>query len=344
MNILVTGGAGFIGFHVAKRLLSDGHRVTILDNLSNFNSRELKLARLAELGIDTARISPGIPLQGPGDLVFIQQDILDRDGLEQVWQAGPVDSVIHLAAVTGLGPSREQPVFFAENNIQGTVNLLDASRRHGVRHLLFTSSACVHGCHAHAPQREEDDVDRPMSIYAMTKRAAELACYSYAYTYRLPVTVMRIFTAFGPWGRPDSQPMTIARDIIEGKPISICNNGYLIRDFTYVDDIVDGVAIALTNPPIATRCNAAYALYNVGRGKPIPYRTFIQAIETALGKGATIVEDPASPELQGESIESYADTSRLEANLAYSPVWDYEESVPLFVDWFRQHYNKTFRY
>lgn len=206
MNILVTGGAGFIGFHVAKRLLSDGHRVTILDNLSNFNSRELKLARLAELGIDTARISPGIHLQGPGDLVFIQQDILDRDGLKQVWQAGPVDCVIHLAAVTGLAPSREQPVFFSENNIQGTVNLLDASRRHGVRHFLFTSSACVHGCHAHAPQREEDDVDRPMSIYAMTKRAAELACYSYAYTYRLPVTVMRIFTAFGPWGSPTRSP------------------------------------------------------------------------------------------------------------------------------------------
>lgn len=344
MNILVTGGAGFIGFHVARRLLSDGHRVTILDNLSNFNSQELKLARLAELGIDTDLIKPGISVQGPGALTFIQQDILDKQGLEQAWQAGRIDSVIHLASVTGLTPSREHPVFFSENNIQGTVNILEASRRHGVKHLLFTSSACVHGCRSHAPQREDDDVDSPMSVYAMTKRASELACYSYSYTYKLPVTVMRIFTAFGPWGRPDSPPMTVAHDIIEGNPITIRNNGHLIRDFTYVDDIVDGVAIAMSNPPLSQRGSTPYALYNVGRGKPIPYRTFIQAIETALGKSATIIEDPSSPELQGESVESYADTSRLEAQLAYSPVWDYEESVPLFIDWFREHYNKTFRY
>ncbi len=342
MKILVTGAAGFIGYHIVHRLISDGHDVTGIDNLCDPSARELKLARLAQLGIAPEAIIPGTPQRGSdGRFTFIQADIRDRQGLIALCQQESFEDIIHLAARAGVPLSLEEPVEVFDTNVVGTQNALEAARLSGVRHFFFSSSSVVHGAHAQSPLREDDDVDAPLNMYAGSKRASELLCYTYAQAYNLPVTVFRFFTAYGPWGRPDSVPMTIARDIAEGNTITVLNNGYLVRDFTYVDDIVDGVVSALLNPYYAAS-GAPYALYNIGRSKPVPFLSFIQSIEMAMGRRALIQRDPASPLTRGESVEMYADTRKLETELAYSPVWDYEEAVPLFIDWFRNHYNISF--
>ena len=219
--------------------------------------------------------------------------------------------------------------------------MLEAARLCGVQHFFFSSSYVVHGARAQSPLKENDDVDSPMSMYAGSKRAAELLCHTYASAYLLPVTVFRFFTTYGSWGRPDSKPMMIAKSIVDGTPITLLNDGYLVRDFTYVDDIIDGIMMALPMPPSAVH-HAPYALYNIGRSKPIPMLSFIQAIEGAIGKPAIIDRDSASPLTKGESVEMYADTGKLESELAYSPVWDYEEAAPIFGKWFAENYKVNF--
>lgn len=342
MKILVTGAAGFIGYHTVNRLLNDGHSVVGIDNLCDPASLTLKNARLSLLGIDPAAVADATPLQSTiGDFRFIKLDILDREAMTELCRQGEFDCIVHLAALAGTKPSQADPVGFFDVNTIGTQNMLEAARQGEVRHFFFSSSYVVHGSHAQSPLKENDDVDTPMSMYAASKRAGELLCYTYASAYKIPVTVFRFFTAYGQWGRPDSKPMRIAHAIAAGEPITLLNDGYLVRDFTYVDDIIDGMAMALSTPPHNAH-GAPYALYNIGRSKPVPMLSFIQSIEAAMGKAAIIERDPASPLTKGESVEMYADTGKLESELAYSPVWDYEEAAPMFGRWFIENYNVTF--
>ncbi len=341
MNILITGAAGFIGYHVAQRLINDGHQVYGVDNLANHYDVELKLLRLRLLGIGRDAATATTTPVSNGNFRFLRLDLKERQAVIALCQLEQFDLIIHLAAVTGAAHSKLDPNGFFDDNVSATQNVLEAAREANIGHVFFTSSAVVHGARAHAPQSEEDDVDSPMSIYAGSKRAAEILCYSYSQTFRIPVTVFRIFTAYGPWGRPDSVPMQIARDLIEGRPLHILNDGYLVRDFTYVDDIVDGIMAAIASPPYSTN-GAPYALYNIGRSKPVSLLSFIQALETAMGRTARIEHDSATPSIYGEAVEQYADTTKLEHQLAYSPVWDYEEATPHFITWFCEHYGKSF--
>lgn len=342
MKILVTGAAGFIGYHTTQRLLNDGHTVFGIDNLLTFRDKELKQVRLSLLGIGEDASQPGIPVPGTAGFTFIRQDILDRPAMMNLCIQEQFDCIIHLAAVAGTGLANAEPLLFADHNITGTANVLEAARQSHVSHVFFSSSAVVHGVHAHAPLREDDDVNTPLSMYAASKRAAELLCYSYAQAYGIPVTVFRFFTVFGAWGRPDSLPMQLAHSIMEGKEITVMNNGYMVRDFTYIDDITDGILSALSNPPYATLGAPPYALYNIGSSKPVSYLSFIQSIEMALGRTAKIRREPTDPITCGETVEAYADTSKMESQLAYSPAWDYAEAIPQFTNWFRENYNITF--
>lgn len=342
MKVLVTGAAGFIGFHTVSRLISDGHEVVGIDNLCDPDTHTIKFARLSILGIDVEKLkTSGTEHSNAGKFHFILMDILDRKAVNALCVAEKFDTIIHLAAVAGTKMSLTYPTPFFDTNTTGTLNMLEAARLGGVRHFFFSSSYVVHGAHATAPYTENDDVDTPLSMYSGSKRAAELLCHTYASAYRIPVTVFRFFTAFGQWGRPASEPMHIAKSIADGTPITILNDGHLVRDFTYIEDIIDGMMMALAMPP-ANIHHAPYALYNIGRSKPVPLLSFIQAIEVAIGKPAIIEQDPASPLTKGESIEMYADTTKLETELAYSPVWDYEEAAPIFGRWFIENYNVSF--
>ncbi len=341
MNILITGIAGFIGYHVAGRLLEYGHKVYGIDNLSDSGDLIMKVNRLALLGIgDEAFSAIDSPLEF-GSLRFRRMDLRDREALAELCAQENFELIIHLAAVAGIGRSKEDPAGFFDNNVLATENVLEAARLSKVQHVFYSSSAVVHGINAHAPLTEEDDVDTPLNMYAGSKRAAEIICYAYAKTFKLPITIFRFFTAYGPWGRPDSLPMKLARDIVEGTPVPVINEGHLVRDFTYVDDIVDGITTAISSSPFS-HFGVPYSLYNIGRSAPVPLLSFIQALETAFGRTAHIQLLPDSPYEHGVATEVYADTSKLEQELAYSPEWDYEEAIPHFVDWFSEHYGRSF--
>ncbi len=341
MNILLTGIAGFIGFHVAQRLLADGHSVYGIDNLSDTGDLDIKLSRLAQLGIGGDDIySQEAPVEC-GNLRYLWMDLRDREAVVNLCMQEGFELIIHLAAVAGVPRAKADPGGFFDNNVYATENVLEAARLSKVQHLFYSSSAVVHGINAHAPMTEADDVDTPLNMYAGSKRAAEIICYAYARTFRLPITIFRFFTAYGPWGRPDSIPMKMARDIVKGTPVPVYNEGYLVRDFTYVDDIVDGIMTAIGNPPFS-HFGVPYSLYNIGRGEPVPMVSFIHAMETAFGRTAHIELLPDNPVDHGVAAEVYADTSLLAQELAYCPEWDYEEAMPYFVDWFREHYGKSF--
>ncbi|MDO5472057.1 MAG: NAD-dependent epimerase/dehydratase family protein [Akkermansia sp.] len=342
MKVLITGAAGFIGYHTVNRLINEGHTIVGIDNLCEPETLTLKKARLSQLGINTTQLEYAKSVRSAIAVFdFIKLDILDRENINKLCREQNFDVIIHLAALAGTQPSRENPTAFFDVNTVGTQNMLEAARLSGVRQFFFSSSAAVHGNLSQAPMKEDDDVDRPMSMYAASKRAAELLCYTYARSFNLPITIFRFFTAYGSWCRPNSGPMLIARDIMEGNTIKLINKGYLVRDFTYIDDVVDGMMFAI-NSPVTITAGVPYALYNVGRSTPVPFLSFIQSIETSLGRPAIIEHDATDPFSVGEHIEMYADTTKLEAELAYSPVWDYEEAVPLFGQWFRENYNVTF--
>ncbi len=342
MKILVTGVAGFIGYHTVNRLINEGHNIVGIDNLCEPDTVDIKKIRLSLLGINPDTIADATPVRSTiAQFDFIKLDVLDRENMLQLCHNCKFDAIIHLAAVTGTAISKNYPVPFYDINTTGTLNMLEAARLSNVGHFFFTSSSVVHGKFAHAPMKEQDDVDSPMTMYAGSKRAAELLCYTYAHSYELPVTIFRLFNVYGSWCRPNSIPMRIASDITEGRPIQVINNGYLVRDFTYIDDVLDGMVFAL-NTPSHKPGHAPYALYNVGRSTPVPFLSFIQAIETTLGTPAIIEQNDTDPFTLGEHVEMYADTTKLEAELAYSPVWDYEEAVQLFAQWFKDNYNVNF--
>jgi UDP-glucuronate 4-epimerase len=332
LQVLVTGAAGFVGFHVARALLARGDAVTGFDNVNDYYDPALKEARLAEL----ARMG--------GDWRFLRADLADRAAVEAAF-ATPFDRVIHLAAQAGVRYSLENPMAYVSSNLTGFTHILEACRRAGTEHLAFASTSSVYGSNTSMPFSESQGVDHPLQFYAATKRANELMAHAYAHLFRLPCTGLRFFTVYGPWGRPDMAPMIFASAIAEGRPIRLFNHGRHSRDFTYVDDIADGVIrasdqVAAPDPawdaghPDPGTSDAPYRLYNIGNGTPVALLDFIAALERELGRPAIRELLPAQP---GDVPDTFADTARLARATGWRPEVPVAEGVRRFVAWFRAY-------
>ena len=327
MTILVTGAAGFIGFSLAERLLAQGATVTGLDNLTPYYDVSLKEARLARL----ARHSR---------FRFHRLDLADRDVTAAFFAADRYETIVHLAAQAGVRHSYEQPLAFADANLLGFAHLLEGARVQQVKHLVFASSSSVYGANRKVPFSEDDRVDHPISFYAATKRANELAAHTYAHLHGIPCTGLRFFTVYGPWGRPDMALFKFTRLILAGEPIPVYNEGRMSRDFTFIDDIVEGIVRIMALPPqagasAAEGTDAPYRIYNIGNGRPVELIDYIRTLEQCLGRAAQLQMLPAVP---GDMLATMADVGRLEAATGYRPVVTVGEGVRRFVDWYRTFY------
>lgn len=338
MKVLVTGSAGFIGMHVALRLLARGDEVVGIDNLNDYYDVKLKRARLAELAPYAA-------------FRFEPFDVADRPALEGVFEACRFDRVVHLAAQAGVRHSITHPHAYAQANLVGFVNMLEACRQHAVEHLVYASSSSVYGGNTRMPFREDDGVDHPVSLYAATKKANELMAHTYSHLYGLPTSGLRFFTVYGPWGRPDMALFKFTHAILAGEPIPIFNHGQMKRDFTYIDDIVDGVAGVLDRPPQprtdfdhaapdAATSWAPYRVLNIGNEQPVPLLDFVDALEAALGVPAIRDLQPMQP---GDVVATFADVSRLsEVVDGFKPNTSITRGVREFVEWYRTYYGQPY--
>jgi UDP-glucuronate 4-epimerase len=328
--------AGFIGMHLARRLLAEGHEVVGIDHLgpggmSAFDPG-LKTRRLAELG----------DAEG---LRFRRVDVTDKQALDALFSAHAFDLVIHLAAQTGVRYSSEHPYECVMNNVVGFANVLECSRRHGVKHVLYASSSSTYGANRRLPFNEHDPADHPVSVYAATKRSDELLAHSYSHLYGLPTTGLRFFTVYGPWGRPDMAPMLFANAISAGRPIEVYNGGHMLRDFTYVDDVVESVLRLAARPaepdpsfdpmnPDPATSHAPYRIYNVGNQQPVQLSEFIDALEEALGRRA---ERLARPMPGADMAATCADTHDLRQAIGWTPATPLRTGIAHFVDWFQRY-------
>lgn len=328
MKFLVTGAAGFIGFHTAMRLCKAGHQVLGVDNLNDYYSVDLKLSRLELL-----RAEPGFS--------FMKLDIADREPMQALFRDQRFDRVIHLAAQAGVRYSLENPNAYVDANLTGFVNVLEGCRHSGVGHLVYASSSSVYGMNSKVPFAVGDTVDSPISLYAATKRSNEVIAHSYAHLYQMPITGLRFFTVYGPWGRPDMAPYKFTKAILEGRPIDVYNGGDMSRDFTYIDDVVEGIVrIQDCPPPYAdesehTRQGAPDRLFNIGLGSPVRLLDFISCIESATGVEAVKHMQPMQP---GDVPQTWADVSPLAQRTGFRPTTPLKQGVAHFVDWYRAFY------
>ena len=334
MKILVTGAAGFIGFHVAQILLARGDEVVGLDNLNDYYDVRLKDARLAILK-QSQRFR------------FVKMDLADRDAMPKLFAAERFERVVHLGAQAGVRYSITNPLAYVDSNIVGFANVLEGCRHGGVEHLVYASTSSVYGANTAMPFSVHQNVDHPLSFYAATKKANELMAHTYAHLYRLPVTGLRFFTVYGPFGRPDMALFLFTKNILAGKPIDVFNYGHHRRDFTYIDDIAQGVVRATdriatpnarwdSNQPDAATSMAPYRLYNIGNNQPVELMRYIELIEKALGRKA---EMNLLPLQVGDVPDTSADIDALVADVGYRPSTPVEVGVPRFVDWYRKYYN-----
>jgi len=332
-RIVVTGAAGFIGFHVAKRLLERGEEVVGLDNLNDYYDVSLKESRLAIL-------------QRCERFAFVRADVADDARMKEMFAARRPNRIVHLAAQAGVRYSLTNPHAYADSNIRGFLNILEAARHGGVEHLVYASSSSVYGANTRQPFSEHDNVDHPISLYAATKKANELMAHTYAHLFGVPVTGLRFFTVYGPWGRPDMALFKFTRGILNDEPIPIYNRGEMVRDFTYVDDIVEGVVRVLDRPavpdpewnaadPDPARSNAPYRVFNIGNNRAVQLLDYIAAIERCLGKRAKMDLLPMQP---GDVPSTRADVSELEKAVGFRPVTEVEEGIRNFVAWYRDYY------
>lgn len=329
MKILITGIAGFIGHAVAKRLSGLSHSILGIDNLNAYYDPGLKHARLADLDDCT-------------DVQFLELDLADRAGMADLFSRERFEQVIHLAAQAGVRYSLENPHVYADANLVGHLNVLEGCRRSRVEHLVYASSSSVYGMNATTPFATRDAVDHPVSLYAATKKANELMSHTYSHLYGLPTTGLRFFTVYGPWGRPDMAPIKFMKALLAGEAIPVFNHGEMQRDFTYIDDVVEGIARVLTivpQPGTATDApdtsTAPYALYNIGHGSPVALMDFIRALEDASGCEAVCDYLPMQP---GDVPRTWADTQALFATTGYRPRVGVQEGVEKFVAWYRSFY------
>ena len=325
MAVLVTGGAGFIGHHVAKALLGRGEAVLAVDNLNSYYDPALKRARLAQL-------------DGQGGFAFTALDIADLAAMQAfaAEHGGKITGVVHLAAQAGVRHSLEAPFAYVHSNLQGHMVILEICRQAlpRLRHLVYASSSSVYGANAKVPFAVGDPVDQPISLYAATKRADELLSQSYSHLYRLPQTGLRFFTVYGPWGRPDMAYHHFADAIMAGRPITLYNHGEAERDFTYVDDVVAGVLAALDRPPPSSEA-VPHRIYNLGNHQPVRLRRFVEVLETALGRSAEVRLAPLPP---GDVVRTFADIEASRRDLGFEPTTTIEQGLPRFAAWYRAHY------
>jgi len=333
-KILVTGAAGFIGFHLSQRLLERGDEVVGLDNLNDYYDVQLKKDRLAQL----VKLS---------NFRFVEMDLADRQKMPELFAREKFDKVVNLAAQAGVRYSLENPHAYVDANLVGFVNVLEGCRHSGVKHLVFASSSSVYGANTRMPFSIHHNVDHPVSLYAATKKANELMAHTYSHLYRLPCTGLRFFTVYGPWGRPDMAMFLFTRAILAGEPINIFNHGKMQRDFTYIDDIVEGVVrvtdnIAAGNPawdgdsPDPGTSYAPYRNYNIGNNNPVELMHLVATIEQAIGQTAQKEYLPLQP---GDVPTTYADVDDLVADVGFKPATSIEDGVAKFVAWYREYYN-----
>lgn len=333
MKILITGAAGFIGFHICRKLLEQGHDVVGLDNLNNYYEVSLKEDRLKQL----------IPW---GAYRFVNTDIANREQMMRLFAEEGFDRVVNLAAQAGVRYSLENPHAYVDSNLVGFMNVLEGCRQNKVGHLVYASSSSVYGANESMPFSEQDNVDHPVSLYAATKKANELMAHTYSHLYGMPTTGLRFFTVYGPWGRPDMSPILFARAILESKPLKVFNYGKHRRDFTYIDDIVCGVLLALAriptgNPewsglsPDPSSSRAPWKIYNIGNSQPVELLHYIQVLENVLGK---TTEKELLPLQSGDVEHTYADVTALQRDTGYQPRFSIEEGVEEFVRWYKDYY------
>ncbi|MBF0628047.1 MAG: NAD-dependent epimerase [Magnetococcales bacterium] len=332
-KVLVTGAAGFIGSHLALRLLERGDRVVGLDNLNNYYDVSLKQARLARL-------------TGYEGFSFVRMDLADRAGMEALFEQERFDGVVNLAAQAGVRYSLENPMSYVESNLVGFTHILEGCRHTGVKHLVFASSSSVYGANETMPFSVHQNVDHPLSLYAASKKANELMAHTYAHLFRLPVTGLRFFTVYGPWGRPDMALFLFTRAMLEGRPIDVFNEGRMRRDFTYVDDIVEGVIRVLDRIPAPdpawsgrhpdpSSSSAPYRLYNIGNNQPVELMEYIAALEEALGITAVKNMLPMQP---GDVPATWADVEDLTRDVGFCPKTPVREGIRRFVAWYREYH------
>lgn len=327
-KVLVTGSAGFIGMHTAIKLADLGYEVVGIDNLNTYYSVDLKLSRLREQGIQTNQIRYNEMLTGKNGIRFAQIDLADSHLIEKLFEEEQFDYVIHLAAQAGVRYSIENPHAYIDANVKGFLDIIESCQKNKVKHLVFASSSSVYGMNEEVPFREDHKTERQVSLYAATKKANEAMAHSYACVHNLPVTGLRFFTVYGPFGRPDMALFKFTDKILKGEPIDVYNKGDLSRDFTYIDDIVNGVVKVMTHKP---ENEIPYAVYNIGRGQPVKLMDFIKAIEKATGKEAINNFLPMQP---GDVEQTWADTSKLSRDLDYQPEVELEVGVKRFVKWY----------
>ena len=345
MNILITGVAGFIGSQVALHLLNKNFNVVGVDNLNDYYSVSLKKDRLDSIhnllqSFDNyTRLKPKFE--------FVELDIVDKQAVDLLFSTRSIDKVIHLAAQAGVRYSIENPHAYIESNLLGFLNILEGCRHYKVKHLVYASSSSVYGANESMPFSVKDNVDHPVSLYAATKKSNELMAHTYSHLYGIPTTGLRFFTVYGPWGRPDMSPFLFIRNMLADKPIKVFNYGNHRRDFTYIDDIVEGVVRVLLKPatqdpswsganPNPASSAAPWKIYNIGNNTPVELLDFIGAFEKALGKTAKKEMLPIQP---GDVPDTYADTSELVSDIGYQPKTNIDEGVGLFVDWYTRYYS-----
>jgi UDP-glucuronate 4-epimerase len=330
--VLVTGAAGFIGFHVARRLLADGRAVVGVDNLNSYYDPALKDARRAELAKSN-------------HFHFVKMDIADREGMAGLFAEHRFAQVVHLAAQAGVRYSLIDPFAYIDSNVQGFINVLEGCRHHGCSHLLYASSSSVYGANTHVPFRTSDNVDHPLSLYGATKKANELMAHAYAHLYGLPTTGLRFFTVYGPWGRPDMAMWLFAEAILAGRPIKLFNRGEMQRDFTYIDDVVESVLRLIDRPavgdpnwsglaPDPSRSSAPWHVYNIGNNNPVELLEVVRLIEQAIGKKAERELLPMQP---GDVPATCADVDDLMRDVGFRPATPIADGIKRFIAWYRDY-------
>lgn len=335
-KILVTGAAGFIGFHLCKLLAEQKVTVVGLDNINDYYDVNLKYARLRELGVnrgDAEQFLEKVQSDKLPNFQFIRMNLEDREHLPNLFKKESFDAVVNLAAQAGVRYSLENPMAYVDSNLVGFVNVLECCRHHNIGHLVYASSSSVYGENGKVPFSEEDRVDYPVSLYAATKKANELMAHTYSHLYQIPTTGLRFFTVYGPWGRPDMAPILFASAIIEGRPIKVFNNGDMSRDFTYIDDIIMGIVTALENPANKKKARPYYQVFNIGNGSPVSLMEFIETLESNLGKVADKDMLPMQP---GDVPKTWADIEHLNA-IGYQSSTSIDKGVKGFVDWYRKY-------